>query len=273
MAGLNLAMVERRMKYSSRFWLYAPLALFLTLAGWAMAHWWSVAAAFDKKLTALNGHQALPGITLSYTSKTISGFPFNIDVVFTGFKIAGIGAHGPFAWSSERFALHALTYGRTQEIYEAAGRQMLAWSDGDGKPHHIDFLPASLHASAIADSKGLARFDLDIKNAAGKDSDGEPFAASRAQFHMRRDPGADALDVMISADEAHSTKGSIRTFSAYTTLTQGTAWARLLAGTQSWPDANAAWQKAGGIARSEKRTITPAMGIAPVIDPVLTSLY
>ena len=111
-----------RLKYSSRFWLYAPLMVFLGIAAWAMGHWWVVASALDRKLTALNGHEAMPGVTVSYASKTISGFPFNIDIVFTGLKIAGAGPHGPFAWSTERFALHRLTYGRAQDIYEAAGQ-------------------------------------------------------------------------------------------------------------------------------------------------------
>src|SRR6185437_10251194 len=111
----------KMMNYSSRFWLYAPLALFLALAAWAMIYWWVVARAFDDKLNAVNGHDAVPGISISYTGKTISGFPFNVDVVFTGLKISGAGAHGPFAWSSEKFALHRLTYGRAQDIYEAAG--------------------------------------------------------------------------------------------------------------------------------------------------------
>ena len=33
------------MKYSSRFWLYAPLALFLAPGRLAMGHWWMVAGA------------------------------------------------------------------------------------------------------------------------------------------------------------------------------------------------------------------------------------
>ena len=172
------------MRYSSRFWLYAPLTLFLALAGWAMTHWWIVATAFDKKLNDLNGHEAVPGITLSYSGKTISGFPFNIDVVFTGFKIAGAGAHGPFTWSSEHFALHRLTYGRAQDIYEAAGTQTLAWADGAGVPHHIGFLPGAMRASgAIADGRrASARFDLDITGASGKDG----------EFHHRPRPVSSA---------------------------------------------------------------------------------
>src|SRR5579862_4312939 len=121
--------------------------MFLALAAWAMSYWWVVAGALDKKLTALNGHEAFPGVTMSYATKTISGFPFNIDVVFTGLKFSGAGAHGPISWSSENFALHRLTYGRAQDIYEAAGNQILIWTDASGKIHAFHFLPGALHAS------------------------------------------------------------------------------------------------------------------------------
>ena len=53
-----LRLFQVRLSFSSRFWLFAPLAMFFAMAGWAMAHWWVVAGAFDKKLTALNGHEA-----------------------------------------------------------------------------------------------------------------------------------------------------------------------------------------------------------------------
>ena len=64
------------MKYSSRFWLYAPIATFVIIAGLVMAHWWVVANAFEKKLAALKGHEAVPGITLDWGSVTVGGFPF-----------------------------------------------------------------------------------------------------------------------------------------------------------------------------------------------------
>src|SRR5690606_27398182 len=120
-------------------------AVFLGIAVWASVHWWLAAGAMDRKLIALNGREAVPGITISFAGKTISGFPFRVDVVFTGFKVAGQGAHGPFAWSSEKFAMHALTYGRTQDIFEAAGQQALAWTDGRGQQRSVTFVPGSLH--------------------------------------------------------------------------------------------------------------------------------
>jgi hypothetical protein len=253
------------MKYSSRFFLYAPLTLFLCLAAWAMGYWWVVAGALDKKLDRLNGHEAFPGVTMSYASKTISGFPFNIDVVFTGLKFFGGGAHGPVAWSTERFALHRLTYGRAQDIYEAAGHQSVSWTDKNGRAHAFRFLPGSLHASAITDARGLARFDLDMIAMDGTDTDGAPFTAGRLQFHLRRDPKGNALDLMARADSVNGRNIQIKNLRSYSTLTNAGALASLLAGTQSWPDADAAWEKSGGVGQPD------AQGAS--LAPLLNALY
>ena len=259
------------MRYSSRFWLYAPLTLFLILTGGAMAHWWTVAKSVERKLDALNGHEGAAGITLSFTSKTISGFPFNIDVVFTGFRIAGAGAHGPFAWSSERFALHALTYGRQQQIYEAAGRQTLAWRDGAAKDHAISFLPATLRASAIADAQGLSRFDLDAVGAGGNDSSGAAFTLQDGQFHLRR--GAkNTLDLVLSADGVKTADNAVQRLRITISLTHGEIWNALLAGKQSWPQTYEAWRQAGGAAQTTHRDIAPPDAAIAVAD-VLNSLY
>ena len=241
------------MTYSSRFWLFAPIAVFLALAAAAMAHWWVVAGALERKLDAINGHEAAPGITLSFAGKSVSGFPFNLDIVFTDFAIAGQGAHGPFRWSTEKFALHRLTYGRLQDIYEAAGNQTLSWTDGGGRTHALSFLPGSLRASAIADAQGLLRFDLDVMTASGHDSTGTLFTAVRSQLHLRRDPKADAVDIQVSGDDI-KTQGNIAGLfgdhishiALYATLTKGASFAPLLAGTATWPAASADWRAKGG---------------------------
>lgn len=238
------------MSYSSRFWLYAPLTLFLGIAVWAMSHWWILAKELDKKLIATNGHQIIPGITVSWASQTISGFPFREDVVFTGVLVRAEGPRGPLIWHSDRFALHALTYGRTQDIFEAAGPQILAWTDADGARHQLSFLPGSLRASTIADNKGLSRFDLDLLDASGKDSDGASFTAARAQLHMRRDPNSDALDLMLNAlevkDPGTPFGDRIRKLELYSKITRGSAFARLLSGQEGWMDAIMAWKHRSG---------------------------
>jgi hypothetical protein len=238
------------MSYSSRFWLYAPLALFLALAAGAMGHWWVVAGAFDKRLHALNGRQAVPGVTVSWDSQTISGFPFRLDVVFRNMRVRAEAPRGPVIWQSERFALHALTYGRTHDIFEAAGRQSLAWTDIGRLRHSLSFLPGSLRASTIADTKGLSRFDLDLVDAGGADGDGVKFTAARLQLHMRRDPKSDALDLMLRAQDflgpVSPFGDHIKNLELYARITKGSAFSRLLSGQAGWMDAIMAWRHLRG---------------------------
>ncbi|HWF64961.1 MAG TPA: DUF2125 domain-containing protein [Rhizomicrobium sp.] len=240
----------RLLNYSSRFWLYAPLVLFLALAAWAMGHWWSVAGALDSKLKAMNGHQAIPGVTISWRKQTISGFPFNLDVVLDNLQMQAEAPRGPLIWHSDQFALHTLSYGGAHYIFEAAGPQILAWSDADNERHQLSFLPAGLHASSIADGKGLARFDLDMVGASGKDSDGGAFTVARVQFHMRRDPKGDALDLMQSAVDVRGPAtpfgDRIQSLEVYSQVTQGSAFFRLLAGRAGWMDALMAWRHQNG---------------------------
>jgi hypothetical protein len=276
------------MNYSSRFWLFAPLVMLLALALWVGMQWWSVARALDKSLDALNGHEAAPGITVSFAKKTISGFPFNIDIVFEDLKVEGQGAHGPFQWTTEHFALHRLTYGPAQNIYEAAGNQSLSWSDGGGARHAVKFLPGSLRASSATDSKGLARFDLEMVAAGGSDSDSQPFTAAHSQLHFRRDPNSDALDLQLSGDDI-TVNGDIKPFgghvkslSLYLTLTQGSAFVPLLAGKANWAKTSDDWRARGGRVSigpvnisSEKLSLTAntVPGDTAGLRTVLDSLY
>jgi len=79
------------MNYSSRFWLYAPISTFLLLAAAVAAYWHLVDSAVEKKLAALKGHEAIPGVTLDWDKVEIGGFPFRIDADFTNFRAAGAG--------------------------------------------------------------------------------------------------------------------------------------------------------------------------------------
>jgi len=262
-------------KYSSRFWLYAPISTFLLLAIAAMAHWWLVDAAFEKKLAAIKGHQAIPGVTLDWDTVEVGGFPFRIDADFTNFRAEGAAARGPFAWKSEKFALHALTYGRPQVIYEAAGRQDLRFALADGVNSSLSFQVGSLRASSINNKDGLARFDLDMANA------GAPgWALSRFQFHMRRDPNAKNLDLMFELDGLQlqirpglaglTLKLKPGNLSFYASLNHLDALQDLLAGKASWPQTAERWRALGGnatlsqIKRGEMTLITPQILTSPL---------
>jgi hypothetical protein len=250
-------------KYSSRFWLYAPTGLFLLLAIAVMVHWWIAAGAFEKKLTALKGHEATPGVTVDWTSVEVGGFPFRMDADFTNLRIQGAGAHGPFAWTSEKFAMHALTYGRKQIVYEAAGKQDVRWTWSNGKEHHASFLPAAMRGSSIQDSKGLNRFDLDIANLGGNS-----FAIARLQFHMRRDPDGRDLDLMLRTDGLKLGGLTAGNLELYATLSQLNALMPLLRGEASWPETARNWRAQGGRAK-------PSNGLAAALSPVwrLSPLY
>lgn len=247
------------MNYSSRFWLYAPFCTFMTLAAIAAVHWWIVAGDFEKKLAALKGHQAVPGVTLDWDKVDVGGFPFRLDADFVNFRVAGAAAHGPFRWASEKFALHALTYGRAKTVYEAAGRQLVSWTDGAGAAHDASFLPGSLRASSIRDAKGLARADLEIIDMGGKD-----FTIGRFQLHMRRDPDGADLDLMLKAEST----GSRKLVQVYATLTHAGALTSLLKGETGWPQADASWRAQGG-------TANLSQVVAPGLDPkeILSAFY
>jgi len=268
------------MRYSSRFWLYAPLVLLVVLAIWVTSHWWILAGNLDRKLTTMNGRQAIPGVTVSWAGKTISGFPFRVDVVLTDLLVRAEAPRGPLIWHSDRFALHALTYGRTQDIFEAAGPQNLSWTDADNARHQLSFLPASLRASAIAGENGLSRFDLDMMDAGGKDTNGMPFTLARAQFHMRHDPKTDALDLVLSALEVKNPAAPfgdhVKKLEIYARITEGASFARLLAGKSGWMDAMRAWKHRNGEIVTDKvavesSALTTKTG-GPELQPGLRAL-
>jgi hypothetical protein len=231
-------------KYSSRFWLYAPISLFLLLAVAVMIHWWMVADAFERRLATLKGHEAVPGMIVDWASVDVGGFPFRLDAAFTNFRVQGAGAHGPFGWTTEKFALHALTYGRKQIVYEAAGNQDVRWTWSNGKMQHASFLPGTMRGSSILDGRGLNRFDLDIV-----DLGNSSFAIGRLQFHLRRDPDGTDLDLMFTTDGLQLDRVKIGNLQLYVTLSQAEALLPLLRGEASWPQATQRWRALGGTAK------------------------
>src|SRR5262249_9137130 len=151
-------------------------------------------------------------------------------------------ADGPIVWRAEHFALHGLTYGRNELIFEAAGKQSLAW----GKTHHLDFQTGSLHASAIQDEVGLSRFDLDLVAL-----DSPALAAGRTQFPVRR--AKDTLDIAASGEDvqlAPRLRGAfgdrISLMALQGDISAARAFDGLRAGRADWQDAMDAWRKAQG---------------------------
>ncbi|HEY8698703.1 MAG TPA: DUF2125 domain-containing protein [Rhizomicrobium sp.] len=235
------------MKYSSRFFLWAPLALLLTLAALAMIHWWIDASALSKRLDAVNGHEIMPGVRVSFAQKRIAGFPFRLDTILKDLRVEVREVDGSLIWMTQDFAMHALTYGRVQAILEAAGPQTLTWHDAHGGAHRFEFLPGSFRASAILQDGRLVRFDSEIV-----DLDGADFRAADAQFHFRI--RGDAIDTFVKLQRAYIPGGyaaalgpNIDELTAKGTLDSASTLDRLLRGLESPSDALDGWRRRGAL--------------------------
>ncbi|MBI3678201.1 MAG: DUF2125 domain-containing protein [Proteobacteria bacterium] len=233
------------MKYSSRFFLYAPLALLLLLAAGAGVYWWIAASKIADMLDKANGHEIAPGIKVSFASKSVSGFPFRLDVVLEDLKIETRNGNGPLSWTMEHFAAHGLTYGREQVIFEAAGKEVLHWVDDEGVPRGLPFETAATRASLIEFDGRISRFDLDV---VGFDS--PALNAERLQLHLRHNPAPEALDLNVAADDIQlSTKLQSRfgremnKLRIDARLLPGASFRDFLAGKTDWTGTLEDWRK------------------------------
>ncbi len=234
------------MKYSSRFFLYAPVAAFALLFAGVCVNWLVSSRALSQKLDALNGHEIMPGVTLSYSQKEMAGFPFRLDAVFKNLEITVVTANGPAGWRSENFAFHTLSYGKPQQVFEAAGKQTINWTDDKGTAKSLEFVPGSLRASAIEDAGGLVRFDLDLA-----DLGAAALQAGRVQFHIRKEN--DALQFVLSADVAHLTPklesafgDTVKSLKLDGRVAQAVAFDDLRAGKGDWRAALDVWRGKNG---------------------------
>lgn len=253
------------MNYSHRFFLYGPVGLFAILMLGVMGYWWIASTAMSHKLDAINGQAVAPGITVSFSQKTMSGFPFRVDTELDGLRVQVATSHGPTIWTAEHFAAHALTYDGTHFIFEAAGQQKIVWHDDAGVEHHYDFLPGALRASLISKTGKLSRFDLDLMEA-----DSPDVSAARAQIHLRQDPKIDALDLFLSADGVHIAPdlkpafgSDIKTFQIDALVSPGSSFDGLLAGHADWRAAAENWRvRKGGVLVKDLRMNWGTLSIA-----------
>lgn len=236
------------MNLTTRFFIYAPFALFVVLAVGVSALWFTEASAFSKRLDKLNGHALMPGVTLHFASKTIEGFPFRLDAIFKDLRIDVATPHGPSSWRSANFALHRVTYDPDKTLFEVGGNQLLTWTDENGAPHEAPFAVGALHASAIEDSQGLERFDL-----ASAAIEAPGLSAGGLEFHARRDHKRNAVDLYLSAQELRSRGLSRSLFGdiiEQLTLSASATPEKPLAGLEAavtdWPSALRAFRTAGG---------------------------
>lgn len=239
------------MRYSSRLFLYAPLVVLAGLALAAGLRWNCVTGGLETELLRANGRDIAPGVTLRFAHEKIGGFPFNVDAVLDDLSFEVATAFGPFRWHTGQFALHELTLGRAQQIYEAAGAQTLDWSDSGRSRHHFVFVPGSLQASAISSAGRLLRFDLDVNGIGSHEITG-----ARAQLHFRKSPGRDAIDVVLSANDLHLAPALEAGFGpgltqliVQATMRPAAPFGGLFAGRESFVRAIEKWRQEKGVLR------------------------
>lgn len=229
------------MRYSSRFFLYAPLVLLLVLAAAAGLQWWREAGAWSKKIDALNGREIAPGITLHFASRQLAGFPFRLDTVFKDFRLSFAGPRA-FQWRSEEFALHRLSYDGNKTVFEAAGIQSLSWLGLDGKTAEFRFLPGSVRADAITQGGKLARFDLVVVAL-----DSPKLTAGRVEVHLRHDQAGDVLDLVAFAKSVSLSNGKTFEYAkADSRIIRAQFFSGLLSGNADWRTVLEAWRGGEG---------------------------
>jgi hypothetical protein len=236
------------MNFSHRFFLYGPFALFVAFAASVMIYWAYAADALSKRLDAENGREIAPGVHMHFGSKRIAGFPFRLDTIFRDFTIEVRGAKGPIVWHARDFATHRLTYADNVTVMEAAGPQVLSWTNDEGAPRTFRFTPGALRGSAVVEDGRLVRFDLDTISLYS-----EKFAAGRAQFHVRRNPALDALDlvadlqaVRFAGDAAAGFASGLSHARIEGRLAPAASFANVLAGRADWRQALDAWREGQG---------------------------
>lgn len=236
------------MRYSHRFFLYAPVGAIVALAVAASIYWDVTANAFAKRLAALNGHAIAPGVTIHFTSQSVGGFPFRVDDVLQNLRLAIATPDGPVSWTTQHFALHMLDYSGEHLIFEAAGKQTFAWRDRAGVTHSFAFTPALLRASSLGHSGRLSRVDIELYGAKTPD-----FDVAHTELHVRRDPDKDALDVVVMADDLRLISGldtglgdKISKLRIKGMLAPAAEWNALLAGRNNWRSALEAWRARSG---------------------------
>src|SRR5215471_12000502 len=167
------------MSYSNRIWFYGPVGLLLLIVVLYSVFWRVQADTLAARLDRANGGEIIPGVVFAFAEKSMSGYPFRLDVVLSGVTFSHQTPDGETAWRSEKIALHRQAYDQNRFIFEADGLQSFAFPP---------VMPGTARASAILTAGKLTRFDLDLWEVQAREATlgADPnrrLAADRAQLH------------------------------------------------------------------------------------------
>jgi hypothetical protein len=248
------------MSYSNRVFFYGPVVLLLLVIVLYSVFWRVQADTLAARLDRANGGEIIPGVVFAFAEKSMSGFPFRLDVVLSGVTFSHPTPEGETAWRSEKLALHRQAYDQKRFIFEADGLQSFAFPPVmPGTVPRVFFLtPGIARASAILTEGKLVRFDLDLWQVQEREATlgADPnrrVVADRAQLHLlvRTD---NTVDVAMQVNNARigaalaSTKSelALSLIEMRGKLTHGEAFDALRSAGISIADAANAWRGASG---------------------------
>ena len=249
------------MSYSNRIFFYGPVVLLLLVIVLYSVFWRVQADTLAARLDRANGGEIIPGVVFAFAEKSMSGYPFRLDVVLSGVTFSHQTPEGETAWRSERIALHRQAYDMNRFIFEADGLQSFAFPPVMvGTVPRVYFLtPGIARASAILNQGKLLRFDLDLWEVQAREATqgadpNRSVAADRAQLHLlaRAD---NTVDVAMQVDNARIGAALSATrvelplalIEMRGKLTHSEAFEGLRIAGASLADAASAWRAAGGV--------------------------
>jgi hypothetical protein len=246
------------MSYSNRIWFYGPVGLLLLIVVLYSVFWRVQADTLAAKLDRANGGEVVPGVVFAFAEKSVTGYPFRLDVVLSGVTFVHRAPEGEMAWRTEKLAFHVLSYNHDRFILETTGLQSFASPGAPGAPPRVIYLtPAIARASAVLSGDRIARFDLDLWQPQAKDAtlNAKPnltMSAGRAQLHLLERPD-NTIDVAMKIEDAQIGEGykpalgsAIRLIDLRGKLVQGQALDDLLLAKENAFDAVEDWRQKGG---------------------------
>ncbi len=90
------------MSYSNRIFIYGPVGLLVLVVVLYSVFWRVQADMLAAKLDSANGGEVIPGVVFAFAEKSITGYPFRLDVVLSGVTFANRGPDGETAWRTEK---------------------------------------------------------------------------------------------------------------------------------------------------------------------------
>ncbi|HYM18806.1 MAG TPA: DUF2125 domain-containing protein [Micropepsaceae bacterium] len=246
------------MSYSNRIWMYGPVGLLLLAVVLFSVFWRVQADTLAARLDRANGGEIVPGVVFAFAEKSITGYPFRLDVVLSGVTFVHRAAEGEMAWRTEKLAIHFLSYNHDRYIFETTGLQSFARPGAPGAPQRVVYVtPAIARASAVLNGDRIARFDLDLWQPQAKDAslNADPnltLNAQRAQLHLL-ERSDNTVDVAMKIEEAQVGAGyrpalgsAIKLIELRGKLVQGQTLDNLRLAQESVSDAIDQWRQQGG---------------------------